>query len=144
MTMVRDAITGVQEMQAGSNKAAHVVPPDQIPGSLVPYEVINLTTTRVRLDYPSGATALEFSYRQNSPSGTTAAVGRAVYIVFNATSDDDANGKLALAGARIRLPLGDDFGHLATDADPVTRVDVISEAAETGHSTLMIVARIPS
>ena len=136
--------TGSEWNPSGSNGADHVATPDMVAGSLVWNEIANLTTTRQSLTFPSGATAIEFSYRQGSSSGNTAATGRATYIVFNPTSDDDANGKLALAGARERLPLGDDYGALATDEDPFTRVDVISEAAEGGHSTLMISARIPS
>ena len=131
-------------VQVGSGGANHSVPPDQVPGSLVIYQINNLTTTRQRLDFPSGATAIEYSYRQNSPSGTTASTGRAAYIVTNATSDDDANGKLALDGAHERVALGDDAGETRKLGSPITRVDVISEAAETGHSTLMVRARIPS
>lgn len=130
--------------QIGSGGANHSVPPDQIPGYLVIYQINNLTTTRQRLDFPSGATAIEYSYRQNSPSGTTASTGRAAYIVTNATSDDDANGKLALDGAHERVALGDDAGETRKLGSPITRVDLISEAAETGHSTLMVRARIPS
>ena len=133
------------ERQKGTAGAAHVAPPDMLYGSLVRNEIANITTTRQKIDYPGGATAVEFSYTQGSSSGNTAATGRAVYIIENATSDADADGKLALAGARDRIVLGGDpVGILATSDDAITRIDVISEAAEGGHSTLMIRARIPS
>lgn len=119
-------------------------PPDMRSGSIINDEIADLTTTRQKKDYPSGATAVELSYSQGSTSGNTASTGRAAYVVFNATSDDDANGRLALAGSRKRIALGYDYGQLATDGDPITRVDAIAEAAEGGHSTLTIDARIAS
>ena len=129
--------------QIGSGGINHAVPPDQVPGSIVIYEVINLSNSRVTRNFPSGATAIEFSYRQNSSSGTTTATGRAVYIVVNATSDPDADAKIALIGSRDRLALGDDTGEIRADSSPITRVDVQAEAVEGGHSTLKIKARIP-
>jgi hypothetical protein len=65
-----------------------------------------------------------------------------LYFVLNATSDADADGKLALAGARQFVLLGDSAVVLASPNDPITRIDVIAHTAETGNSKLMTLARI--
>lgn len=139
-----DSATGQLRGQESTDGAAHIKTWDQVPGAITYGEYANASTTRQSTTYPSGATAIEITYRQNSSSGTTTAVGRAMYIVFNATSDADANGKLAAAGSRYRLALGDDLSQTFSSTVPLTRIDFLTEAAETGHSTLMLAARIPA
>lgn len=135
----------MDQAQKGTAGAAHVLGADQLYGQIVENETANPSTTIQVVNFPSGATAIEFQYIQGSVTGTTTATGRAIYVVLNATSLEDATGKLALAGARRRIPLGGNpWGQIATSDSPITNAYFVSEVVETGHSTLNISARIPS
>ena len=108
-------------------------------GSLVVDEKNDLTTTRYKISLPSGGDAIEISYHN---VGAAASTSKGLYFVLNATSDADADGKLALAGARQFLLLGDSAVVLADPDNPITRIDCIAHTAESGNSKLMILARI--
>lgn len=87
-------------------------------------DISNLTTTRQKLSYPSGAKWLSLRY-QLLP-GATATASQYAKVVINASSDADADGKLALVGGYIPLFQGED---LQFDAAGITRVDVIAAVA---------------
>lgn len=94
--------------------------------------ISNLTTTRQKLMYPSGAKWIMASYRLLP--GATATAGQYVKMVINAASDADADGKLALEGGYIPLFQGED---LAFDAASITRIDVIAAQAVGAESTIL-------
>jgi hypothetical protein len=93
-------------------------------GGLTVASVTNLTTTRQSMAYPSGAKWVSLAYRLLP--GATATANQFAKVVFNAASDADADGKLALSGAHIPLFQGDD---LSFDSASITRIDVIAAAA---------------
>ena len=94
--------------------------------------ISNLTTTRQKLAYPSGAKWVMLSYRLLP--GATATASQYAKVVINAASDADADGKLALAGGYIPLFQGED---LPFDAASITRIDVIAAAAVGTEVTLL-------
>lgn len=121
--------------------ADHTIPPDLLPGPIVIYEIDNLTNARQDVYFPSGAVAISISYKQ---SGTIAATGRFAYVAANATSDPDADGKLSTTGLRDPVPFDDTVASLIDTNIPVTRLSLIAAYAESGHSKIIIKARIRS
>lgn len=112
---------------------------DQLPGPIVIYEIDNLTTTRQDVYFPSGALAILISYKQ---SGTIAATGRFAYVVENPTTDQDADAKLSTPGLRDSIPFDETVPKLIDPGFPVTRLSLIAAYAESGHSKIIIKARI--
>ncbi len=105
-----------------------VNPPSESPASLVPGNVSNLTTTRQQIGtYPSGAKWVQLSYRLLP--GATATASQYAKLVINASSDADADGKLATSGAYIELFQGEDLSISAQAGSLITRVDAIAAAA---------------
>ena len=97
----------------------------------------DLTTTRQSIALPSGALWVAISYRLLP--GATAVTNQFARVVLNASSDADANGKLALDGAFMPVCQGDDVLMSAGMSDPLTRIDVIASAAVGAEKTLLIV-----
>lgn len=110
------------------------------PGGQIIDEKNNLTTTRYKISIPSGATAIEMSYYNLGAS-----TAKGLYFITNATSDAEADGKLALVGARRFLLLGESAVMLIDPNAPITRIDVIAHTADvSGDGKLEILARIPA
>jgi len=131
---LEDSSNGGPSSQKGTNNAGWVIPPSEMPGAQTVTLIRNLTITRQSVAYPSGAKTVVISYRLLP--GATAVTSQFARIVFNASSDADANGKLATDGAFIPICQGDDVLTAATPADPITRVDVISSVAVGAEVTL--------
>lgn len=106
----------------------------ELPVSIVPSLIRDLSTTRQKLFYPSGATSLVLMYKLLP--GATAVVGQFAKVVINATSDADANGRLAVDGSFISLCQGDDLILYASSESPIFRVDVKTEFAVGSEKTL--------
>lgn len=101
-----------------------VIPPSEKDGTLTTYEILNPTTTRQKLSFPSGIKWASISYRL--VSGTAVASQRALFCV-GASSDADADGKLALNGGYIPMVYGDDV-QFSSDGT-ATRLDFITTNA---------------
>lgn len=114
-----------------------VNPPSEQQAALTPAIIRDLTTTRQKVAYPSGALWLVLSYRLLP--GATAVTNQFARVVINAASDADADGKLALDSAFLPLCQGDDLVLSASSADPITRVDVISSAAVGAEKTVLAI-----
>lgn len=114
-----------------------VNPPSEQQAALTPAIIRDLTTTRQKVAYPSGALWLVLSYRLLP--GATAVTNQFARVVINAASDADADGKLALDGAFMPLCQGDDLVLSASSTDPITRVDVISSAAVGAEKTVLAI-----
>ena len=84
-----------------------ITPDSERAAQLVPDIIRDLTTTRQKRLYPSGAMWINLSYRLLP--GATPTANQAVKVVVNATSDADATGKLATDGSFIPLFQGDDL-----------------------------------
>lgn len=120
-----------------------VNPPSEQMGGQNVVMLRNPSTTRQSVVYPSGAVSLALSYRQ-LPGGTAVA-GQFARIVLNASSDADADGKLAMDGAYLPLCQGDDLAFGANGSDPITRIDVRTSQAVGAETTLLtIVAGVQS
>lgn len=112
------------------SKAMLVVAPQERAHQITPFERSNATTTRAAITVSDAAATLRISY-----SNLGSAAGKVLYVVINATSDADAAAKLALAGQRFAIPIGENrewqFGADAL----LTRFDTASDVAtETGAS----------
>lgn len=107
-----------------------VASPSERAHEITPGEISNLTSTRSKVSLSSGADVFRVSY-----SNLGSAVGKVLYVVFNATSDADANTKLGTAGQRFVVPLGGDRQFEFGPDILLTRVDVKTDvASETGSS----------
>ncbi len=109
--------------------------PSEVIAQLVPDTIRDLSTTRVRRLYPSGAKWINFSYRLLP--GATATANQVLRLVLNATSDADATGKLALDGAHITVFQGDDLTLAAPGSAPITRIDMLTEQAVGTEKTIV-------
>lgn len=112
-----------------------IVPPSEQLASLAPMIIRDLTTTRQKISYPSGALWVVLSYRLLP--GATPVANQFARVVINAASDADADGKLALDNAFIPLTQGDDIALSAYVDDPITRIDVIASAAVGAEKTIV-------
>lgn len=112
-----------------------VNPPSEAAASVVPAIIRDLTTTRQQVTFPSGAKWVNVSYRLLP--GATAVTSQLAKIVLNATSDADADGKLAIDGAFIPIFQNDDLTFSAQSDSLITRVDIVSEAAVGAEKTVV-------
>lgn len=95
------------------------------------YEIDSPSNTRQKITIAHTALALDIQYMQGG-----AATGKFLYFVFNALNDYDAAFRLATKGLRQALPVGDSKTFKMPSG--VTRIDFITEVAETGSSKLFI------
>lgn len=108
-------------------------------GALTAYEIADQTSTRTKVEFLGGVAIISIAY-----INIAAADGDYIYVVFDATDDTDANTKLATAGSREIVMIGErrtwDF-----DPDaPCTRIDVKSNvASETGDSLIHFSGKVP-
>ena len=103
----------------------------------------NPSTTRQTVYYPSGALSVAISYRLLP--GATATASQFGRLVFNASSDSDAAGRLATDGAFLPICQGDDIALGASSTDPITRIDFLtSQAVGTEVTLLTIIAGVQS
>lgn len=93
----------------------------------------NPTTARGTWYLPSGALSVALMYWL---LGGTAVSGQTLRVVINAASDADAAGKLATAGAHIRIPYGWAFSQGADKSDPITRIDWITSVVKSTETSL--------
>lgn len=123
---------GTPERNKSTNGVAHVAE-QGIAANLVIKHITDLTTTRQKLLFPSGARWIAMQYRLET--GETATANQWAKICLNAASDADADGKLATADAHIMLFQGDDLYLTASEDDPITRIDLMTAAAVGSEET---------
>lgn len=103
----------------------------------------NPSTTRQTVLFPSGALSAAISYRLLP--GATATASQFGRLVFNASSDADADGRLATDNAFVPICQGDDLTIGADKGDPITRIDFRTSAAVGAEVTLLtIIAGVQS
>lgn len=125
-TIQQDSATNLPTPQKSSGNSAWVSERG-IPANLVMKHITDLSNTRQKLSFPSGAVWMALQYRLET--GETATANQWSKFVLNAVSDADADGKLATADAHIMLFQGDDIYLTASEDTPITRIDVIAAAA---------------
>ena len=97
----------------------------------------DISTSRQSVQYASGLKLAKFQYKLLP--GATAVANQFMKIVVNAASDADATGKLATDGAFIPLCQGDSIELIATDSNPITRVDFLTEQAVAAEKTIFYI-----
>lgn len=115
-----------------------VNPPSEARASLATVLVRDLTSTRQKASFPSGALWAVLSYRLLP--GATAVANQFAKVVINAASDADADGKLATDGAFVALCQGDDIVLSAPSDAPITRIDYMTAAAVSTEKTLLSIS----
>ncbi len=111
-----------------------VVPPDMVPGLAFIAEIANLSTTRVKVDLTTTPATSVTLQLMNLGSATA----KRVFVVANAMSDAEASTKLATAGQRFTCAIGDSL--TLAFAEAVSRIDIVSDVAETGSSCAVVTA----
>lgn len=108
--------------------------PDMVAGVALIDEASNLSTTAKKIDL-STRPASSVTVQAINKSGATAKV---IYMVADAASNAEAAVKLATAGQRHVVPMG---GSLTVAfATPVSRIDLVSDVAESGSSLIVTTA----
>lgn len=111
-----------------------VMTTSEVPVATVPALIRDLSTTRQKLAYPSGAKFVSIMYKLLP--GATATANQFAKVVINATSDADADGKLAVDGSNIIVCQGDDLIVYASSDSPIYRIDVKTEIAVGTEKTV--------
>jgi len=111
-----------------------VMTTSEVPVATVPALIRDLSTTRQKLAYPSGAKFVSIMYKLLP--GATAAANQFAKVVINATSDADADGKLSVDGSNIVICQGDDLIVYASTDSPIYRIDVKTEIAVGTEKTV--------
>lgn len=109
--------------------------PSELDAMLVPMIFRDISTTRQKVSLPSGAKWVNVSYRLLP--GATSATSQLLKVVLNATSDADADGKLATDGAFIPVLQNDDLTFAARADSLITRIDLITEVAVGTEKTIV-------
>lgn len=112
-------------------KRVYAIGPADIAGSVTPFEIDDQSTTR-GVPSPQPTAGARVVYLRFDDMGTSAAKG--LYVVFNAANDADADSKLGAAGSRFWLPLGDPMVRSVDEGDEITRIDFLTDTAETGSN----------
>lgn len=108
--------------------------PDMVAGLALIDEASNLSTTAKKIDLSARPASSVTVQAINMASATA----KAIYVVANAASDAEAAVKLATAGQRHVVPMG---GALTLAfAAPVSRIDLVANAAESGSSLIVTTA----
>lgn len=97
-------------------------------------EVANPTTTAGKILFPVPARWVEVKFVKSGATTT----GYKLFVVPNAYSDAEAAVKLAAAGQRLPVPLGDSVRLDFTADAPCTRIDYVSDAATEAGALAII------
>lgn len=135
-----DALTNLPLVPEGTSTVAgrgisHVASPSERPAVLTQTHIADLTTTRQRITFPSGAKWVQISYKLLP--GATAVANQHAKVCFNAASTADANGKLATTGAHVPVFQGDDLTFAFCDDNLCTVLDVIADQAVGAEKTIL-------
>ena len=112
-----------------------VIAPSEKPATLTQTHIADLTTTRQRVTFPSGAKWVQITYRLLP--GATATANQYAKAVFNAVSTVDADAKLATTGAHAPVFQGDDLTFTFSDDNLCTVLDVVTNAAVGSEKTIL-------
>ncbi len=95
----------------------------------------DITNTRQKMSFPSGAKWANVSYRLLP--GATAVTNQFLKVVINASSDADADGKLATDNSFVPIFQGDDVTFSAESSSLITRIDLIAAVAVGAEKTIV-------
>lgn len=138
----------VAESIQSTAHALHVTLPSQVAGSIARYHVAAQSTTRSRIELPTGAKAIRIGYFARKTDGASTADGELLKVVFNIAGTTEAASALAesasspgtLSGVSyLAIPI--DTVYEAAFPDPDDRlyyVDFLTLTAEAGESDVII------
>ena len=115
-----------------------VVSASEIPGVIVSKETADQTTTVTSQTFASGVLSVEIGY-----FNLGSAVGKLLYVCFDALDAADASTRLGAAGGRESVMLGESRVFNFDARTPCYRIDYASDAAsETGDSLVRLTAKV--
>lgn len=122
----------------GTGGAVHVLSATEIPGVVVSKETADQTTTVTSQAFASGVLAVEIGY-----FNLGSAVGKILYVCFDALDTADAATRLGAAGGRESVMLGESRTFNFDSRTACYRLDYASDAAsETGDSLVRVTAKV--
>lgn len=124
-------------IDASGNRLPYVpsAGPSELAATLTPTHIADLTTTRQRVPFPSGAKWVQITYKLLP--GATATANQYAKVCFNAASTADADGKLATTGGHVPVFQGDDLTFAFANDNLCTVVDVIAAEAVGSEKTIL-------
>jgi len=128
--------------------AMHVVTPSQVAGSIARYHVEAQSTTRSRIELPSGAKAIRIGYFARKTDGASTADGELLKVVFNISGTSEADTALAETASTAGTLTGVSYLAVPIDTvyesafpDPDDRlyyVDFLTLTAESDKSDVIV------
>lgn len=127
----------------------HVISPTQVSGSIARYHVAAQSTSRSRIELPTGAKAIRIGYFARKTDGASTSDGEILKVVFNVSGTTEAGNALAETasspGATISgvsyLAIPIDTVYETAFPDPEDRlyyVDFLTLTAEAGESDVIV------
>lgn len=128
----------------------HAGSPSSIPGSIARYHIADQSTTRTRIELPTGAKAIRIHYNARVTGATVRdATGEALKVVFNIEGTTEADSALAEAASSpggeitgvsyLLISINTSYEAAFPDQDDrLYYVDFLSAVAETGDSDVII------
>lgn len=133
-----ESTSGLPLAIKGTAGMAHVMSATQTPGVVVSRETLDQTTTVTSQAFASGVLAVEIGY-----FNLGSAVGKILYVCFDALDTADAATRLGAAGGRESVMLGESRTFNFDSRTACYRLDYASDAAsETGDSLVRVTAKV--
>ncbi len=140
---------GSESRWRGTDGVGEVSSPLEAAGQIARYHVIDQSTSRTRIEIPSGARSIRIFYSARRSAGVEDATGEALKIVFNIAGTTEADNALAEAGSApgatisgvsyVLLPINSVYAQaFPSPDDRLQYVDFLSVVAESGDSDVVI------
>lgn len=136
------------QVNKGEYGGVFVVPRGAESGQIAQYHVADQSTTRSRIELPTGAKSIRVFYSARRSAGVEDATGEALKLVFNIASTSEAGTALAesasaagvLSGVSyVLLPINATYSKSFPDPDDrLYYVDFLSAVAEAGGSDVVV------
>jgi hypothetical protein len=126
-----------------------VMSPSQVVGTIARYHVADQSTSRTRIELPTGAKAIRIFYSARKAAGVADATGEALKAVFNLANTTTAGNALAESASSpgssitgvsyLVIPIDTSYEQGFPDEnDRLYYVDFLSAVAETGDSDVIV------
>lgn len=109
--------------------------PTERSAGVVVKSVFDVTNARQKIELPTGAKWISLTYKLLP--GATPTANQYLKVVFNAASDDHADGLLAIAGAFLPVVQGEDIQIPFEKASVCTRIDIQAALAVGTEKTIL-------
>ena len=109
-------------------------------GFIYENEFTSISNTRQTVSIPSGLEAIEISFFPTA----AASVYDVLDVVINASTNGDADTKLATVGSRYPIPAGKTLRQtISSGGTPITRIDLKTRNAASGSNLVVIYGKMP-